>query len=86
MALRTVRYLRVSRSDQDPQLQDDETKEFITRRGWHLVDTFDAVVVGGELLHGGLHRLPRVGVAHLVYSADRSDPDVPEDAPSQGTK
>ncbi|MBX3218993.1 MAG: recombinase family protein [Labilithrix sp.] len=40
MPLRAARYLRVSRTDQDPRLQDDETKDFITRRGWVLGDTY----------------------------------------------
>lgn len=35
--LRVARYLRVSRSDQDPALQDDETGEVIAKRGWKLV-------------------------------------------------
>lgn len=37
---RAVRYLRVSRQDQRPQLQADETGDVIDRRGWQLVDTF----------------------------------------------
>ena len=38
--LRVARYLRVSRLDQNPRLQEDETAAFIERRGWKLVDTF----------------------------------------------
>lgn len=38
--LRVVRYVRVSRLDQDPRLQEDETLAFVERRGWKLVDTF----------------------------------------------
>lgn len=37
---RAVRYLRVSRSDQNPNLQADETARLIAGRGWDLVDTF----------------------------------------------
>lgn len=37
---RAVRYLRVSRSDQRPELQADETADLIRRRGWTLTDTF----------------------------------------------
>lgn len=37
---RAARYLRVSRSDQRPGLQADETGDLIDRRGWHLADTF----------------------------------------------
>jgi len=40
MALRVTRYLRVSRSDQDSGLQDDETKGFVSRRGWELFETY----------------------------------------------
>ena len=47
MSLRAVQYLRVSRTDQDPRLQDDETKEFITRRGWDLADTYTDHGVSG---------------------------------------
>lgn len=48
MTLRAARYLRVSRQDQDPRLQDDETKEFIARRGWTLTDTYTDQGVSGS--------------------------------------
>ena len=35
-----ARYARVSRSDQNPQLQLDETAALIERRGWTLGDTY----------------------------------------------
>ena len=38
--IRVARYLRVSKVEQDPQLQDDETAEFIERRGWEVADTY----------------------------------------------
>lgn len=38
--LRVARYLRVSKVDQDPRLQDDETAEFIEGRGWDLTGTY----------------------------------------------
>lgn len=38
--MRCARYLRVSKSDQRPELQDDETKAFIERRGWKLTTTY----------------------------------------------
>jgi DNA invertase Pin-like site-specific DNA recombinase len=38
--MRCARYLRVSKSDQRPELQDDETKTFIERRGWTLTTTY----------------------------------------------
>lgn len=46
--LRVARYIRVSRSDQNPRLQSDETKELIERRGWHLVDTYEDHGVSGS--------------------------------------
>jgi DNA invertase Pin-like site-specific DNA recombinase len=77
MALRAVRYLRVSRQDQDPRLQDDETKEFITRRGWKLTDTYmDQGVSGAKDRRPELDRL--LGDARrkrfdvlLVWRSDR---------------
>ena len=38
--MRAVRYLRVSRVDQNPELQDDATNDLIRHRGWKLVDTY----------------------------------------------
>ena len=38
--LRIARYLRVSKLDQDPQLQDDESAQFAAARGWTVVDTY----------------------------------------------
>ena len=77
MALRAARYLRVSRRDQDPRLQDDETKEFITRRGWKLTDTYtDQGVSGAKDRRPELDRL--LGDARrkrfdvlLVWRSDR---------------
>lgn len=77
MALRAARYLRVSRQDQDPRLQDDETKEFITRRGWKLTDTYtDQGVSGAKDRRPELDRL--LGDARrkrfdvlLVWRSDR---------------
>jgi hypothetical protein len=48
-ALRAAtRYLRVSKTDQDPALQDDETAELITSRGWKLTDTYTDHGVSGS--------------------------------------
>ena len=77
MALRAVRYLRVSRQDQDPRLQDDETKDFIVRRGWKLTDTYtDQGVSGAKDRRPELDRL--LGDARrkkfdvlLVWRSDR---------------
>ena len=38
--LRIARYLRVSKLDQDPQLQGDESAQFVAARGWVIVDTY----------------------------------------------
>lgn len=37
---KVARYIRVSKSVQRPELQADETAEFLARRGWSLVDTY----------------------------------------------
>jgi DNA invertase Pin-like site-specific DNA recombinase len=38
--VRVARYIRVSRADQNPQLQSDETERLITNRGWDLTATY----------------------------------------------
>lgn len=48
MAPRVARYHRVSRVDQNPQLQEDETAEFIARRGWELVQTYTDHGISGS--------------------------------------
>ena len=75
--LRVVRYLRVSRADQDPALQDDETADLIAKRGWKLVDTYtDHGVSGSREKRPALDRLlvdarrRRMDVV-LVWKADR---------------
>jgi len=56
--LLAVRYQRVSRLDQDPQLQGDETGEFISRRGWELSGTYlDHGVSGSKDRRPELDRL-----------------------------
>ena len=45
---RAVRYIRVSKLDQNPDLQTDETGEFIERRGWRLVETYTDHGVSGS--------------------------------------
>jgi len=47
LALKVARYLRVSRTDQKADLQDDETRRFIERRGWELVDTYEDLGFSG---------------------------------------
>lgn len=56
--LRAVRYVRVSRLDQNPRLQEDETIGFIERRGWKLTDTFvDHGVSGSREKRPALDRM-----------------------------
>lgn len=75
--LRVARYLRVSRSDQDPALQEDGTAELISKRGWKLVETYnDHGVSGSRERRPALDRLlqdarrRRIDVV-VVWKADR---------------
>jgi len=75
--LRAARYLRVSKADQDPALQDDETAELIAKRGWKLADTYtDHGVSGSREKRPELDRLlrdvrrRRVDLV-VVWKADR---------------
>jgi DNA invertase Pin-like site-specific DNA recombinase len=61
---RVARYLRVSKIDQDPRLQDDETAEFIQRRGWELAGTYIDHGVSGA-------RDKRPELDHLLEDARR---------------
>ena len=76
-ALRVARYLRVSRVDQNPALQDDETADVIARRGWKLTDTYtDHGISGSREKRPELDRLlrdARRGRFNLVcvWKADR---------------
>lgn len=75
--MRVCRYLRVSRGDQNPQLQADETQRLIESRGWDLVDTFiDHGVSGGRERRPDLDRMmtgARKGQfqAIIVWRSDR---------------
>lgn len=76
-ALRAARYLRVSKADQNPALQDDETAELISKRGWKLTDTYtDHGVSGSREKRPELDRLlrdvrrRRIDVV-VVWKADR---------------
>ncbi len=75
--LRAARYLRVSRSEQNVALQDDETGELVARRGWRCVGTYtDPGVSGTRERRPELDRLTRdvrrgrVDVV-VVWKADR---------------
>lgn len=49
--IRVARYIRVSRSDQRPELQADETGQMIERRGWILADTYLDQGISGSRAH-----------------------------------
>jgi len=46
--VRAAAYHRVSRSDQNPQLQQDEVGEMIARRGWQLADNYTDEGISGS--------------------------------------
>jgi DNA invertase Pin-like site-specific DNA recombinase len=55
---RVARYLRISRLDQRPELQADETAETIARRGWTLTDSYlDKGISGSRERRPELDRL-----------------------------
>jgi DNA invertase Pin-like site-specific DNA recombinase len=55
---KAARYIRVSRNDQRPALQSDETEDLIVRRGWQLVDTYlDQGVSGASANRQELDRM-----------------------------
>lgn len=47
--IRACRYLRVSRPDQNPNMQADATEQLIRNRGWDLVDTYLDHASGGSV-------------------------------------
>lgn len=67
--LRAACYIRVSRADQRPALQSDETTELVSRRGWDLVDTFV-----DEGMSGAASRRP--GLDRMIAAARRREFDV----------
>lgn len=75
--IRAARYLRVSRTDQVLDLQDDETAELVERRGWQLTATFsDQGVSGTKDKRPGLDLLlaqarKRAFDVLVVYRSDR---------------
>ena len=75
--LRVARYLRVSRQDQNPQLQADETLTFINKKGWELTETcLDQGISGSRVDRRELQRLLEDARRHrwdviLVWKSDR---------------
>jgi len=47
-SIRAAAYHRVSRSDQNPQLQQDEVAELVERRGWQLAKSYTDEGVSGS--------------------------------------
>ncbi len=66
---RAARYIRVSRSDQAPGLQLDETLDFIERRGWRLDETYQDHGVSGS-------KINRPALGKLLKDAKRKRFDV----------
>lgn len=66
---RAARYIRVSRSDQAPGLQLDETLDFIERRGWRLDETYQDHGVSGS-------KTNRPALGKLLKDAKRKRFDV----------
>lgn len=55
---RAALYCRVSRLDQNPQLQEDEARELVRRRGWDLTDVYlDHGISGSKEKRPELDRL-----------------------------
>ncbi len=55
---RAARYVRVSRPDQNPNLQLDETSALISRRGWVLAESFvDQGISGSKRQRPHLNRM-----------------------------
>jgi DNA invertase Pin-like site-specific DNA recombinase len=75
--LRIARYLRVSKLEQNPQLQDDESAQLAAARGWTIVDTYvDHGVSGAKERRTELDRMmkdarKRRFDAILVWRSDR---------------
>jgi DNA invertase Pin-like site-specific DNA recombinase len=75
--VRVARYLRVSKAEQDPALQDDETAALIEKRGWKLADTYtDHGISGAREKRPELDRLLRDARRRridlvIVWKADR---------------
>jgi DNA invertase Pin-like site-specific DNA recombinase len=56
--VKVARYIRIIRSDQNPQLQSDETSRFIANRGWELTETYlDHGISGSKDLRPALTRM-----------------------------
>jgi DNA invertase Pin-like site-specific DNA recombinase len=75
--MRVVRYLRVSRVEQNLHLQDDETMDLIKRREWTLLESFiDHGVSGVKERRPALDRMAAYLKKHrvqavVVWKADR---------------
>ena len=79
--MKVALYLRVSTTDQDPESQGREVRQFVADRGWETVETYQDVGVSGA-------RARRPALDQLVKDAWRGrfaavvvwDLDLPPDA------
>ena len=55
--LRVAAYARVSRRDQNPDLQLQELHGYVQRQGWEIVETYQDVSSGAKTRRPGLDRL-----------------------------
>jgi DNA invertase Pin-like site-specific DNA recombinase len=55
--IRAALYCRVSTTDQNSALQIRELTEYVQRRGWELVDTYQDTISGAKASRPGLERL-----------------------------
>jgi len=74
--IRAALYCRVSTTDQNNALQIRELTEYVQRRGWELVGTYEDMISGMKASRPGLERLMadarlRKFDAVLVYKLDR---------------
>jgi putative DNA-invertase from lambdoid prophage Rac len=74
---RCALYARVSTSDQDCSLQLQELREYVQRRGWHIIEEYiDVGISGAKASRPALDRLMADAAKHrfdavLVYKLDR---------------
>jgi len=74
--IRAALYCRVSTTDQNNALQIRELTEYVQRRGWELVGTYQDTISGAKASRPGLERLMtdarlRQFDAVVVYKLDR---------------
>jgi putative DNA-invertase from lambdoid prophage Rac len=73
---RAAVYIRVSTSDQNPELQLREIKDYANRQGWEIVETYQDTISGAKASRPGLNRLMADAMVRkfqclLVWKLDR---------------